>query len=105
MTETLAHGYSSESTIKRELSNEYQHDMVRWFSKICISALWTKVASALEGLRWSQKYPYMKYLSTWIDGCHGIYVIGCMEINNLSSSVLYCMEGFPRGTGRWLGKC
>ena len=29
MTETLAHGYSSEST-QRELSNEYQHDRVRW---------------------------------------------------------------------------
>ena len=27
MTETLAHGYSSEST-QRELSNEYQHDRV-----------------------------------------------------------------------------
>ena len=30
MTETLAHGYSSEST-QQELSNEYQHDRV--FSK------------------------------------------------------------------------
>ena len=27
MTETLANGYSSEST-QQELSNEYQHDMV-----------------------------------------------------------------------------
>ena len=27
MTETLAHGYSSEST-QRELSNEYEHDRV-----------------------------------------------------------------------------
>ena len=27
MMETLAHGYSSEST-QRELSNEYQHDRV-----------------------------------------------------------------------------
>ena len=27
MTETLAHGYSSEST-QQELSNEYQHDRV-----------------------------------------------------------------------------
>ena len=31
MTETLAHGYSSEST-QQELSNKYQHDMVvGWF--------------------------------------------------------------------------
>ena len=28
MTETLAHGYSSESTL-RELSNGYQHDRVK----------------------------------------------------------------------------
>ena len=50
MTETLAHGYSSESN-QRELSNEYQHDMV-WmvFKNLCILVLWTYVASALEGL-------------------------------------------------------
>ena len=50
MTETLAHGYSSEST-ERELSNEYQHDRV-WvfFKKMCVFVLWMKVASALEGL-------------------------------------------------------
>ena len=50
MTETLANGYSSEST-RQELSNEYQHDRVSMiFKKICILMLWTKVASALEGL-------------------------------------------------------
>ena len=50
MTETLAHGYSSEST-QRELSNEYQHDRVQMvFKDLCIFVLWTKVASALEGL-------------------------------------------------------
>ena len=50
MTETLTNGYSSEST-QRELSNEYQHDRV-WivFKKLCVLVLWTKVASALEGL-------------------------------------------------------
>ena len=50
MTETLANGYSSEST-QRELSNEYQHDRV-WmiFKKLYILVLWTKVASALAGL-------------------------------------------------------
>ena len=51
MTETLAHGYSSESA-QRELSNEYQHDRVKMdFKNICILVLWMKVASALEGLR------------------------------------------------------
>ena len=50
MTETLANGYSSEST-HQELSNEYQHDMVSMiFEEIYILMLWTKVASALEGL-------------------------------------------------------
>ena len=34
-----------------ELSNEYQHDKVqRIFKNLCILVLWTKVASALEGL-------------------------------------------------------
>ena len=49
MAETLAYGYSSEST-QWELSNEYQHDMVsRVFKNICVFVLWRKVASALEG--------------------------------------------------------
>ena len=51
-TESLAHGYSSESTcIPLELSNEYQHERV-WmsFKNRCIFMPWTKVASALEGL-------------------------------------------------------
>ena len=50
MTETLAYGYSSESA-PQELSNEYQHDRVSMvFKDFCILVLWTKVASALEGL-------------------------------------------------------
>ena len=49
-TETLAYGYSYEST-QRELSNEYQHDRVLMiFKNLCVLVLWTKVASALEGL-------------------------------------------------------
>ena len=51
MIETLAYGYSSEGT-QRELSNEYQDDRVEMvFKDLCILALWTIVASALEGLR------------------------------------------------------
>ena len=50
MIETLANGYSSESTLG-ELSNEYQYDRVGMFFKnLCILVLWTKVASALKGL-------------------------------------------------------
>ena len=51
ITETLANGYSSEST-RRELSNEYQDDKVSMvFQVSCILVLWTKVVSALEGLK------------------------------------------------------
>ena len=51
MTETLGHGYSSEST-QRELSNECQHDRFQMvFRKLCILVLWSKVASGLEGLK------------------------------------------------------
>ena len=50
MTETMAYGYSSEST-QRELSREYQHDRVHMVFKIlCCFVLKMKVASALEGL-------------------------------------------------------
>ena len=50
MTETMANGYSSEST-QREFSNEYQHDRVYMvFNNICVLVLWMKVALALEGL-------------------------------------------------------
>ena len=50
MTETLAHGYSFESTW-RELSNEYQQDRVQMvFKNLFILVRWTKLASALEGL-------------------------------------------------------
>ena len=51
MTETLAYGYSYESS-QRELSNEYQHDRIQMVIKnLCILVLWVKVASALEALR------------------------------------------------------
>ena len=51
ITETLANGYSYEGT-QRELSNEYQDDSVwRVFKEFCILVSWTKVASALEGLK------------------------------------------------------
>ena len=50
MTETLANGYSSEST-QRELSNEYQHDRVRMvFKMFCVIVVLTKLSLALEGL-------------------------------------------------------
>ena len=57
MTETLVHGYSSERT-QQELSNEYQQGRILIdFKNLYVLVLWTKVASALEGLR------------NWLD-CH-----------------------------------
>ena len=51
ITEGLAYGYPSEST-QPELSNEFQHDRVYMVFKIlCVLVFWTRVASALEGLR------------------------------------------------------
>ena len=65
MTETLAHGYSSEST-QRELSNEYQHDRVSMvFKRICVIVVWTKVASAFEGLR--IRSLIVCYMDEWIE--------------------------------------
>ena len=53
MTETLANGYSYEST-QRDLSNEYQHNRVSMvYKKVCVLVLWMKVASALVGLNWN----------------------------------------------------
>ena len=42
LTETVANGYSSDST-QRELSNEYQHDRVKMiFISFCFFVHWTK---------------------------------------------------------------
>ena len=58
ITETLANGYSSEST-RRELSNEYQDDRVSMVSEeSCILVLWAKVVSALDGLSLITKLTY-----------------------------------------------
>ena len=47
----MAYRYSSEST-QWELSNEYQHNRVwLFFKNLCVLVHWTKVASALEGLK------------------------------------------------------
>ena len=54
MTETLALGYSYEST-QRELSNEYQHDRVMMiFITFFLFVHLTKVTPASEGLSFNQ---------------------------------------------------
>ena len=51
MTETMANGFSSDST-QRELSNEYQQDRVNMiFIIVHFFVHWMKVASASEGLK------------------------------------------------------
>ena len=49
MTETMANGYSSDST-QRELSNEYQHDRVKMIFYNSFFVHWMKVTSAAEWL-------------------------------------------------------
>ena len=72
MTETLANGYSYEST-QWELSNEYQHDRVSMvFKNICFLVLWMKVASALEGLSLSPLVPWQPYSSQKQSWYHNI---------------------------------
>ena len=47
MTNTLAHGYSSEST-QQELYNEYQHDRVRMvFKDLCVLVLGSKISLSI----------------------------------------------------------
>ena len=72
ITETLANGYSSERT-QRELPNEYQDDRVLVvFQESCILVLWTKVVSALEGLRsmtnngFSQLHPSLPLINYYV---------------------------------------
>ena len=80
MTETLAHGYSYEST-QRELSGEYQHDRVWMVVKnLCVFVLWTKVASALEGLKLSS---HNSLLTT---KTHRVLIF-------LDRKLSYCFEG------------
>ena len=72
MTETLAYGYSYDST-QQELSNEYQHDRVGMVLKIknlCILVLWTKVASALEGSK-ADKICQRLFPHTALEGSRG----------------------------------
>ena len=65
MTETLANGYSSDST-QRELFNEYQHGRVKiwFFKKLCVTVIWMKVASASKGLT----LPMLRLLSSKSQG-------------------------------------
>ena len=81
MTETLAHGYSSDST-QQKLSKEYQHDRVKMVLKILV--LWTKVASALEGLRHRREVL-------------NIYQIGCFRVP--PKSVFWIYNTFENNFG------
>ena len=88
MTETLANGYSSEST-QRELSNEYQHDRVSMvFKDFSVLVLWTNVASALEGFNWAKDKHFL-YHSTWLEACVKVAIdfgLGVRFSTNMSLS-------------------
>ena len=62
MIETLAYGYSSEST-QWETSHEYQHNRVKMvFKNLCIVVFGTKVASELgESVSWKPDPHITKY--------------------------------------------
>ena len=109
MIETLANGYSSEST-HRELSNEYPHDRV-WmvFKNLCIIVLRTKVASALEGLRKQRLHSaepsayYASHLnslrSAWVWGFSLLAGVGCRVQSHaglVGIAVLYRLEQSPK---------
>ena len=52
MIETLANEYPSEST-QQELSKEYQHNRLSMvFKNLWVLVVWSKVALALEGLKY-----------------------------------------------------
>ena len=108
MTETMANGYSSEST-QRELSNEYQHDRVLMvFKDFSVLVLWTNVASALEGLipklKWNQGtsreaqvfnfYFGVMYFSHLFTGWHKRpYYAGDIFVMQASSGVCGIFQG------------
>ena len=86
MAETLALGYTYEST-QRELSNEYHHGRV-WmvFKNLSILVIWTKVNSVLKGLRQEN------------DNCEGHLLTNyhispfCQrQVHKFKSGTFYCM--------------
>ena len=92
MTETLAHGYSSERS-QPEISNEYQHGRVYMvFKNLCALVLWTKVASALEGLRVN---PWRQNINETLEGfCEVMFLLLCSRINPWSQNSNKISEGF-----------
>ena len=75
MTETLANGYSSEST-QQELSNEHQHDRVKMtFIPFLLLVHWTKVISASEGLNILKIYTQQEGVWPVTISIQGLHVI------------------------------
>ena len=86
MIETLANGYSSEST-HQELSDEYQHDRVLMIFKIiCILMLWTKVTSALEGFSWFEKKSHIQMTLIVREGNFGLERVTSLTQSESGSS-------------------
>ena len=94
MTETLANGYSFEST-QRELSNEYQHDRVTMiFKNLCILVIWIKVALALEGLIYCRSLKDLNLLNVASSAATfgEIQVAKSQFIKNLNNTKLFRIQ-------------
>ena len=79
ITETLAYGYSYEST-QRELSNEYQ-DSVKMVFEVFFAffCLGKKVSSALEGLRYTVEPVYIEH-SREMKKCSIYAGVQCIQV-------------------------
>ena len=99
MTETLAYGYSSEST-QREISNNMTG--LRWFSKVfaslCFDTL-SKIPSVLERLTLSWLEIHTKG-AVWVYVFKNVQVSQCLSI--LLSSIGRYRRLHSRVIGHWL---
>ena len=87
MTESLANGYSSEST-QRELSKGYQHDRVSMvLGNICVLVLWMKVALSFE---------------PWVNGVYNLDR-AAMGYNALHVSVVMSSDPWTPGMSQCMG--
>ena len=79
---------------QRDLSNEYQHDrvLVVFKKNVYVRVLWTKVASALEGLRANKCFDYTSIGSL---SYFTLYTLIHFHLNtNMSAFALYFMIYF-----------
>ena len=101
MVETLEYGYSSEST-QRELSNEYQHDKVQMvFKNLCVLVLWIKVASAMEGLKWSERA--LQGVYDWLNPSTAVATfVQCIKKQKIIKTILTLSMWYSLDSSHWV---